>query len=90
MGVWHKVGSVKTTIEIADALLLEAKQLARQQGLTLRSLIEEGLDRTLKERAKTPPRAVCPVVFGGKGLQAEFRDASWRTIRNAAYEGHGA
>ncbi len=41
MGMWVIMDSMKTTIEIADDLLLKAKQLAREQNTTLRSLTEE-------------------------------------------------
>ena len=81
---------MKTTIEISDGLLLQAKQLAREKGQTLRSLVEDGLTRVLEERARQTRPPVQPVVFGGNGLNPEFRDASWREIRDAAYEGHGA
>jgi hypothetical protein len=34
---------MKTTIEISDALLSEARRLAEKQGTTMRRLVEEGL-----------------------------------------------
>jgi len=38
---------MKTTIDIADALLLRAKQEALERGTTLRAIIEEALARAL-------------------------------------------
>lgn len=81
---------MKTTIEISDSLLAQAKHLAHEQNQTLRSLVEEGLSKVLEERARRTSHSVHPVVFGGKGLSPEFQGASWQEIRNAAYEGHGA
>lgn len=42
---------MKTTIEISDAIFEAAKSLAAADGVTLRSLVEEGLRRVLIERA---------------------------------------
>ncbi len=72
---------MKTTIEIADNLLLRAKARAREQRTTLRSLIEESLAAAL-DRPVAAPR-VTPVTFKGKGLSAEFEGASWDRIRDA-------
>jgi len=41
---------VKISVEIADSLLAEAKQVAAQENVALRDLIEEGLRR----RARAP------------------------------------
>ncbi len=77
------VTHMKTTIEIADGLLLRAKARAREKHITLRSLIEESLAATLDQ----PVRAaqVKPVTFKGNGLSREFEDASWNKIRDAIY-----
>ncbi|MBW2245376.1 MAG: DUF2191 domain-containing protein, partial [Deltaproteobacteria bacterium] len=34
---------MKTTIDIADSILEQARDLAARQGTTLRALVEEGL-----------------------------------------------
>jgi hypothetical protein len=47
---------MKTTIDIADGLLLEARDRARSQGTTLRALVEEGLRRVLSEHEARPYR----------------------------------
>lgn len=78
---------MKTTVEIADPLLREARKLAMSQGVTLRELIERGLHREVRS---APPFKLRRASFRGKGLQPEFRDATWDRLRDVAYEDHGA
>jgi hypothetical protein len=80
------VAHMKTTVDIADDLLLRAKQAAEASHTTLRSLIEEGLREVLgrKSAAGSPP--IKPVTFRGTGLQPEFRGKGWDAIRDAIYD----
>ena len=80
---------MKTTIEISDPLLKEARKLAAREGITLRTLVERGLSLVVRENKKPVPFKLRPAAFKGKGLQTEFRDASWEKLSAAAYEGHG-
>jgi len=80
---------MKTTVEISDNLLRRAKEVARQQGKTLREVLEEGLARALETREAATPYHVEPVVFKGEGLTPEFQNAAWAQIRDASYEGRG-
>jgi hypothetical protein len=80
---------MKTTIEIADPLLKEARKLAAREGVTLRTLVERGLGRVLRENKKSASFKLRRAAFKGRGLQAEFRDASWDRLSEAAYEGRG-
>ena len=84
------IAVMKTTIEISDSILSKAKQLAREQNVTLRSLTEEGLRKVIEERSTRGPCHVSPVTFRGKGLSLEYQGATWERIRDAAYEGRGA
>jgi hypothetical protein len=80
------MAAMKTTVEIADALLDEAKAYAADRGLTLRQLIEEGLRSTLQRKPRTRFR-LRDGSFGGKGLkEGAF---TWPEIRQRAYEGRG-
>jgi hypothetical protein len=74
---------MKTTIELADNLLVRAKARARARHVTLRSLIEESLAATLDH--PLPSTMVRPVTFKGKGLSREFEGASWNKIRDSIY-----
>jgi len=81
---------MKTTIEISDPLLREARKLAQREGVTLRSLVERGLRRVVAETKPGPQFKLRQVSFKGRGLQADLRDASWGEVRELAYEGRGA
>lgn len=44
------VSHMKATVDIADSVLKEAKLIAAREGVTLRSLVEEGLRRVVEDR----------------------------------------
>jgi len=75
---------MKATVEIADALLLEAKALAAERNTTLRQIIEEGL-RTVLETRGTRCFRLQDKSFSGKGASTN----EWPEIRRAIYEGRG-
>jgi len=79
---------MKTTIEISDALLSEARKLAAREGVTLRALVERGLHRVIAEM-KRPPFRMRDGRFEGNGLHPDVRDLSWDEIREMSYEGRG-
>ena len=80
---------MKTTVEIPDALLDEAKKVAVRQDTTLRALIIEGLRRILVERKRTGAFRLRKATFRGKGLQPGIEGAPWERIREMAYEKRG-
>jgi len=81
---------MKTTVEISDSLLREARKLAAREGVTLRTLIERGLHRVVSETRQGKPFKLRAVTFKGKGLRQELRGAPWEKIRDLAYEDRGA
>lgn len=83
------VTHMKTTIEIPDTLLTDAKRLAARDQTTLRALVEEGLRQVVQERQRTSPFRLRQASFRGKGLQPEIHEGDWVTIRALAYEGRG-
>jgi hypothetical protein len=81
---------MKTTLEISDTLLNDARKLASREGTTLRALVEQAFGRWLpRDALERPPFKLRDGSFEGKGLQPEFADGDWDGIRRAAYEGGG-
>jgi len=83
------VTHLKTTIEIADSLLGEAKEYAAKHGTTLRALVEAGLRQLLAEGRKRKQFRLRDASFAGKGLRPELRDAGWDRIRDVLYDDRG-
>lgn len=77
---------MKTTVEISDALLDEARRVARREKTTLRSLVEQGLRRVLQERRAHAVFRLKKASFRGRGLQPDMADAGWERIRALAYD----
>ena len=80
---------MKTTIELADDLVNQAKAHATMQKTTLRALVERGLRNVLDADAHAGAFRLRDASVGGTGLCAEFRGAGWQRIRETAYEGRG-
>ena len=57
---------MKTTLDLNDALLTQAKTLAAQQRTSLTRLIEEGLELRLRAQ-QVPAKPVRLPVYRGKG-----------------------
>jgi hypothetical protein len=81
---------MKTTVEISDPLLEQARALAAREGVTLRTLVERGLHRVVAEAERRVPFKLRRASFKGSGRQAEFREASWNRLRDLVYEDRGA
>jgi CRISPR/Cas system-associated protein Csm6 len=80
---------MKTTVEIPDSLLEEARKLASREGTTIKALVVESLRRIITERKRAKAFRLRKVTFKGKGLQPHVAGASWEKIRDLAYDGHG-
>jgi hypothetical protein len=78
---------MKTTVEISDGLLDEARKLASREGTTVRALIEAGLRKEVRERKRARPFRLKRATFRGRGLRPELQGARWEQIRELAYEG---
>lgn len=79
---------MRTTLDIDDQLLMQAKSLAATAHTSLTRLIEEGLSLRLRsEQASTNhnARPSLPVYAGRGGLQPGIRDTlSQRALLDAA------
>jgi hypothetical protein len=77
---------MKTTLDINDALLADAKALAARQQTSLTRLIEEGLQLRLRSSRTSPKRGKVeiPVVHGKGGLVAGIDPSSNKSMLDAA------
>lgn len=80
---------MKTTIEIPDSLLDEAKRLAAKEGTTIRAYVEQGLRRIVAERKSRGLFRLRKATFKGKGLHPDVREGTWERIRETIYQGRG-
>jgi hypothetical protein len=79
--------AMKTTLEISDPLLREARRIAAHERTTLRALVEQGLRQVLHEKSKRKQFRLRDASFGAGGLRSELKGASWDRILELAYEG---
>jgi hypothetical protein len=82
---------MKTTIEINDALLKQARQLAVERNTSLKAIVEVAL-RGYLDQAAQPSRPAFELrgcTFGGSGPQPGIDESDWATIRSMIYKGRG-
>ena len=75
---------MKTTLDLNDALLTEAKTLAAQQRTSLTRLIEEGLQLRLRAQMARGKPARLPVYRGRGGLVPGLDGLSNKALLDAA------
>ena len=80
---------MKTTVEISDALLDEAKKVASREGTTVRTLVEQGLRHVISQRRQRRAFRLRKASFKGRGLGADAKRVDWDRLRELAYEGRG-
>jgi len=77
---------MKTTVEIADSLFNQAKELAHKEGLSFRILVEEGLRTVIQARTSNqskPFRLRDGSFKVGQGLQPGIE---WTQLNALAYD----
>ncbi len=77
---------MKTTVELPDPLLREAKQYAARHGIPLRQVIQLGLQGLLHAPKQRGRFRLKTATTDGEGAAL---DADWSEIRSLIYEGHG-
>lgn len=81
---------MKTTVDIADNILIRAKAIAAREKTTLRDLTEEGLRTVIERHEADRAYTAKPVVFNGNGLADRFAAGDWDQIRDEIYGGNDA
>ena len=81
---------MKTTVELPDKLLREAKRVALRERQTVRALIERGLRTVIGGRRPGGQFVLRKAGFRGDGLVTGRSLRDWETIRDLGYSERGA
>ena len=77
---------MKTTIDIPETLLRDARELAASERTTLRALVAEGLRTTLEQRRVRRAYRLDHVIYGDAETQPGVDLARWDQIRDLIHE----
>jgi hypothetical protein len=81
---------MKTTLEISDPLLREARRVAARRNPPLRALVEQGLRQVVAEKKKDQPFRLRDASVSGNGLHPDIVGKSWSEILDLVYEDRGS
>lgn len=81
---------MKTTVDLPDGLLREAKKVALREKTTVRALIERGLRSVINGRQPAARFALRDAAFKGDGLVSGRSLRDWDAIRDLTYSERGA
>ncbi len=76
---------MKTTIEIDDELLEQAKKLGRETGRPLRAVVEEGLRTVLFAKKLRPNYRLRDFSVGSENSPDPLENYSWPELRDIIY-----
>ena len=80
---------MKTTVEIPDSLLNEAKRIAQKERTTVRALLEEGLRWVLRKRSGPHEFRLEDASVSGEGVQPGVTEGNWEQVGDLIYRGRG-
>lgn len=80
---------MRTTINVDDGLLIEARQRAAQRGTTLTRIIEDALRESLNRRETTDDAPFVTMTYGGGGLMPGVDLDDGGALRELLAEGGG-
>jgi hypothetical protein len=80
---------MKTTIDLPDSLLEEAKRVAARRSTTVKALVESGLRKELRARSERATFRLRDASYRGHGLRPEAQGLSWEAQRELAYGERG-
>lgn len=80
---------MKTTFDLPDSLLEEAKAIAARRSTTVKALVVAGLRKEIRELSETAPFRLRDGSFTGRGLRPEAADLPWDRLRELAYGERG-
>jgi predicted transcriptional regulator len=81
---------MKTTVDLNDELLRQAKEVARARGMTLRTLLESALRHELDATTKADAFVLRDASVDGRGMTPTAATGGWAPLRDTIYEGRGA
>ncbi len=80
---------MRTTVDLPEALLQRAKQIAEARSVPVQVLIEEGLRDVIERYSPPQTFELEDCSFGVGGLVDDLEPGDWPAIRERAYEGRG-
>jgi len=81
---------MKTTVELSDSLLRQAKRRALKERTTVKALIERGLRLVVADQQRGRGFKLRRASFRGDGLVSGRSLQDWSAIRDAIYAERGA
>jgi len=84
------VRCMKTTVELSDSLLRQAKRAALKERTTVKALIERGLRLVVASQKAGRGFTLRKASFRGDGLVSGRSLKDWSAIRDAIYSERGA
>lgn len=78
----YHMATMKTTLDLPESLLREAKALAAKEGTTLTELVESGLRKVVEQRSAPPTFRLPDASWGEGGLVSVYE---WSRVRDLSY-----